>query len=140
MFSISYFISFVCLFVWWGLTPLSTIFELYRGGHFIGGGNRRTRRKNPRPVASHWQTLSHTVVNPILIKIRTHTISGDRLWLHMQLYIQPPYDHGHGDPYFISKYNLSFIMKYDCNALALCLELFKYVKSDQRMIVIVNGN
>ena len=24
----------VCLFVWWWLTQLSTIFQLYRGGHF----------------------------------------------------------------------------------------------------------
>ena len=29
----------------WFLTPLSTIFQLYRGGQFIGGGNRSTRRK-----------------------------------------------------------------------------------------------
>jgi len=28
-------------------TPLSTIFQLYRGGQFIGGGNRGTRRKPP---------------------------------------------------------------------------------------------
>jgi hypothetical protein len=40
------FIFCICWFVWWCLMPLSTIFELYRGS-FIGGGNRRTRRKPP---------------------------------------------------------------------------------------------
>ena len=29
-----YKIQFVCLFVWWCLMPLSTIFQLYRGGQF----------------------------------------------------------------------------------------------------------
>jgi len=39
---------FVCLFVClWGLPPLSTIFQLYRGDHFIGEENRRTRKKIP---------------------------------------------------------------------------------------------
>ena len=31
--------------VLWYLTQLSTIFQLYRGVSFIGGGNRSTRRK-----------------------------------------------------------------------------------------------
>jgi hypothetical protein len=41
---------------------------------FIGGGNRRTRRKPP--VASHWKALSHNVVHLALIEIWTHNISG----------------------------------------------------------------
>ena len=35
------------LFAWWALTPLSTIFQLYRDVSFIGGWNQRTRRKPP---------------------------------------------------------------------------------------------
>ena len=38
--------------------------------------------ENHRPVASHWQTLPHNVVHLTLIKIRTHSISGDWHWLH----------------------------------------------------------
>ena len=32
--------------------------------------------ENHRPVASHWQTLSHNVVHLALIEIRTHNMSG----------------------------------------------------------------
>jgi hypothetical protein len=38
--------------------------------------------ENHRPVASHWQTLSHNVVHLALIEIRTHNISSYRHWLH----------------------------------------------------------
>ena len=40
-------------------------------------------KRNHRPVASLWQTLSLNVVHLSLIEIRTHNISGDRLWLHV---------------------------------------------------------
>ena len=39
-------------------------------------------RENHRPVASHWQTLSHNVVHLLLVEIWTHNISGDRHWFH----------------------------------------------------------
>jgi len=79
--------SFVfCLFVWWCLTPLSTIvqFVLWRLVLFVeetGGPG-----ENHRPVAGHGQNLSHNVVHLALVEIRTHNISGDRHWLHRSNY------------------------------------------------------
>ena len=45
-------------------------------------------RENHRPVASHWQTLSHNVASstPLLSCIRTHNVSGNR---HAILYSKP---------------------------------------------------
>ena len=66
----------------WCLTPFSTIFQLYRGDQFYWWRKSGVHRENYRPVASHWQTLSHNVVHLALIEIWTQNISGDRHWLH----------------------------------------------------------
>ena len=73
---------FCCSFmigVWlWCLTPLSTIFQWYRGSQVYWW----RKPEDHRPIASHWQALSHNVVHLALIEIRTHNISGDWHWLH----------------------------------------------------------
>jgi hypothetical protein len=38
--------------------------------------------ENYRPVASHWQTLSHSAVSS---RVRTHNVSGDMYWWHSLL-------------------------------------------------------
>ena len=64
----------------WCLTPLSTIFQLYCGGHFYRWRKLEYPDKIHRPVTSHWQTLSHNVVSstPRQSGIKTYNISGDR--------------------------------------------------------------
>jgi hypothetical protein len=51
---------------------------LKKGGVVEKRGEEETGepRENHRPVASHWQTLSHNVVNLTLIAIQTRNISG----------------------------------------------------------------
>jgi len=62
--------------------PISIQFQLYCGGQFLLVGETGIPGENHQPVASQWQTLSHNVVHLALIEIRTHNISGDRLWFH----------------------------------------------------------
>ena len=80
-------ISALDLFLGLGLClkPLSTIFQLYRGGHTVLLMDETgVPGENHRPAKSHWQTFSHNVISstPSLGGIRTHNISGDRHWLH----------------------------------------------------------
>ena len=65
-----------------GVTPLSTIFQLYRGGKFYWWRKPEYLEINRWHAASHWKTLPHNVVSstPRLSGIRTH-VSGDRHWL-----------------------------------------------------------
>ena len=63
------------------LTPLSTIFQLYRGGQFIGGENRSIMRKLPtcRRSQKKPDILYHIAlyrVHLAMSGVRTHNFSG----------------------------------------------------------------
>jgi hypothetical protein len=81
---------------------ISVVLVVETGGH----------GENHRPVATHWQTLSHNVIHLGLVEIRTHNISGDRHWLHKQLEIQLSCDHGDEEP---STCHCKMYFKYWCH-------------------------
>ena len=86
----------------WCLTPLSTIFHLYRGGQSYWWRKQGYSEKIHWLAVSHRQTLLHNVVlsTPRLNRIRTHNVDDDRHWLQL------PYDHDHDGPW--SKLYISY--------------------------------
>ena len=70
------FITLALALAVWCLMPLSTIFQLYRGGQFYWKPEDPEKTTDPSQVTD--KTLSHNVVHLALIEIRTHNISGDR--------------------------------------------------------------
>jgi hypothetical protein len=86
-FSLFYHCLFICLFVclFDGVQRHNISVISWRSVLLVEETGRTG--ENHWPVTSHWQTLLHNVVHLTLIEIRTHNISGDRYWLHRQLYV-----------------------------------------------------
>ena len=63
----------------WCLTPLSTIFQLYRSGQFYWWMKLACPKENPTDLPQVTDKLSHNVLpsTPRLSGIRTHNVSGD---------------------------------------------------------------
>ena len=62
------------------LRPLSTIFQLYRGGQFIVGGNQSIRRKTT-DLSQFTNKLYHIMLYPVHLamnEVGTQNFSGDR--------------------------------------------------------------
>ena len=79
-----YLLQWFCLFVWWCLTPLSTIFQLYRGGYLYWWMQLACLDKTiglSQVTDKHYHILLYRV-HLTMSGYWTHTVSDDRHWLH----------------------------------------------------------
>jgi hypothetical protein len=79
IFKVKLVVSFFLIF-----TPLSTIFQLYRGCQFYWWGKPKYSEKNHRPVTSHYHIVMYRV-HLSINGVRTHKFSGDQHSLHVKV-------------------------------------------------------